>query len=67
MKQGDLVIYKEVFKNNIPKYGGKPWLVLSVTKQKKSWHRVVFLYDGNNIINISWNEKDMFEVISEDR
>jgi hypothetical protein len=69
MKAGDLVVYKGIAHFNLPIRNKSEhedyWIVLGVTKQKKTWHRSIFLFDGSDIINIPWNNRESFEVISE--
>ena len=69
MKKGDLVVYKGIAHFNLPIRNKSEnedyWIVLGVTKQKKTWHRNIFLFDGRDIINIPWDNRDSFEVISE--
>jgi len=69
MKKGDLVTYKgnAHFNLPIPAFSDEDdyWIVLGVTKQKKTWHRNIILFGCNDIICIPWSEKEMFEVISE--
>jgi hypothetical protein len=69
MKVGDLVLYREP--NGIPprcSWGiddNECWLILFISKQKKMWHRNIFLYNGKHIIHVPWREREIFEVISE--
>ena len=64
MKVGDLVRYKS----------GTIWdvedlfIVLKVSNHKKTWHRRIWLYnpcvDTGSIV-VSWDEREIMEVISE--
>ena len=64
MKKGDLVRYKT----------GTVWsaedlfIVLKVSNHKKTWHRQIWLYnrhvDTGSIV-VSWDEREIMEVISE--
>jgi hypothetical protein len=70
VKQGDLVLYREP-DSAIPSRSSwginenECWLVLFVSKQKKVWHRNIFLYNGRYVIHVPWVEREIFEVISE--
>ena len=64
MKPGDLVRYKS----------GTIWdvedlfFVLKITKEKKTWHRRICLYNPwaeTGSIWVSWDEREILEVISE--
>tara|TARA_B100001093_G_scaffold76509_1_gene67345 strand:- start:6931 stop:7131 length:201 start_codon:yes stop_codon:yes gene_type:complete len=64
MKAGDLVRYKS----------GTIWnaedlfIVLKVSSHKKIWHRRIWLYNrhvDNGSIVVSWDEREIMEVISE--
>jgi len=69
MKRGDLVSYRGNAHFNLPIRNKSEyeeyWIVLGVTKQKKTWHRNIFLFDGRDIISIPWSDRESFEVISE--
>ncbi len=69
MKKGDLVSYKGTAHFNLPIRNKSEhedyWIVLGVSKHKKTWHRDIFLFDGRDIINIPWANREAFEVISE--
>ena len=71
MKQGSLIrlvrpIDKEGCNKGFYSLKGKLWLVLSVTKTKKTWKRFITLYNNNTIITIPWKKLSMFEVINVD-
>ena len=67
MKAGDLVIYKGDYHFNLlpSASDNEIWLVLGVTKTKKTWHRDLILFSGKGVISIPWGERFIFEVISE--
>ena len=66
MKVGDLVRYK----------AGTIWnaedlfIILKISNHKKTWHRRIWLYNSyieSRAIVISWDEREILEVISEAR
>ena len=64
MKVGDLVRYKT---NTIWNYEDL-FIVLNITSHKKTWHRRIFLYSPQletGSIVVSWDEREILEVISE--
>ena len=69
MKVGDLVTYRGQAHFNLPIHKKTQdyeyWIVVNITKNKKTWHRDIFLFDGRDIINVPWNCREAFEVISE--
>ena len=69
MKAGDLLQYKgaEYFPSLNNEKDKSWWLVMRVNKSKKTWHRTIILFNGEYFITVPWDEKDMFEVISESR
>ena len=66
MKVGDLVRYKT---NTIWDISDL-FVVLKITSHKKTWHRRIFLYNPHletGSIVVSWDEREILEVISESR
>ena len=64
MKVGDLVRYK----TNTIWDPTELFIVLRITEHKKTWHRRIFLYNSRletGSIVVSWDEREMLEVISE--
>lgn len=62
MKSGDLVVF-----DNFTGYGdtNRLWLILKITKTKKTWHRKIALYSSLGTIYLSWLDKEMLFVINE--
>jgi|TARA_R110000823_G_C15951164_1_gene501765 hypothetical protein len=71
MKKGDLVLYKGAAYFNYATTArckaekDEYWIVLGITKAKKTWHRQIVLFCGRDIIFVPWDEREVFEVISE--
>ena len=60
MKQGDLVMYKCIIN---PLTREDVWVILNITKNKKTWHRQIILYNSGGLIAIPWSDRTMLEVI----
>jgi len=62
MKKGDLVrFHKRYIDTN-------PWLVVSINKTKKVWHRDVTLYRGGILMTVPWKEVAIeWEVVNDAR
>ena len=75
MKQGDIVKRRTVWeawqKHNPwminPLEGFEIFLVLSVTKTKKTWHRKINLYSTKTLskLSIKWSDRHSFENVYE--
>ena len=60
MKVGDLIMYDGITDRWCVE---DLWIVLEITKDKKTWHRKILLYNSGGRATIKWKDKHMFRVI----
>ena len=60
MKAGDLVKIKNWGVTDM-------YLILGITKSKKTWHRRIMMYNTktNRKIELEWDRRDMLELVNE--
>jgi hypothetical protein len=62
VKSGDLVVFDNC---NGTGDTNRLWLILKITKTKKTWHRKIALYNSLGTIELNWLDKHMLVVINE--